>query len=107
MLYNTIPYQLPTTIILLAHHIFIHYLVSIPYPPLRTPYMYMSILPHPTPAPAVPQMGGLIVNYAHNLSFATVHGAGHMVPQFQPAAALTMLTEFLGGDSQVEQVTVV
>jgi len=39
--------------------------------------------------------------------FKTIRLAGHMVPQFQPAAALTMITEFLAGDSQIERVTVV
>jgi cathepsin A (carboxypeptidase C) len=38
-----------------------------------------------------PQFGGEIVNYEHGLSFLTVHGSGHMVPQFRPQAALHML----------------
>lgn len=42
-----------------------------------------------------PQFGGHIVNYAHNLSFLTIHGSGHMVPQFRPQAALHMLTKAL------------
>jgi hypothetical protein len=37
------------------------------------------------------QMGGEVVNYEHGLSFLTVHGSGHMVPQFRPQAALHML----------------
>ena len=28
-----------------------------------------------------PQLGGYVVDYEHGLSFATVHGSGHMVPQ--------------------------
>lgn len=36
---------------------------------------------------AGPQYGGHVVNYDHGLSFATVHGSGHMVPQFRPQAA--------------------
>lgn len=43
------------------------------------------------------QFGGQIVNYAHNLSFATVHGSGHMVPQFRPQAAERVLERLLSG----------
>lgn len=45
---------------------------------------------------AGPQFGGHIVNYHHNLSFLTIHGSGHMVPQFRPQAALHMLRKVLG-----------
>ena len=38
-----------------------------------------------------PQLGGHVVDYEHGLSFATVHGSGHMVPQFRPRAALTFI----------------
>lgn len=31
-----------------------------------------------------PQFGGEIVNYEEGLAFLTVHGSGHMVPQFRP-----------------------
>jgi serine carboxypeptidase-like clade 1 len=41
------------------------------------------------------QFGGEVVNYAHGLSFVTVHGSGHMVPQFRPMAALHMLERLL------------
>ena len=41
------------------------------------------------------QFGGEVVNYEHNLAFLTVHGSGHMVPQFRPQAALHMLTKLL------------
>jgi serine carboxypeptidase-like clade I len=44
---------------------------------------------------AGPQFGGEIVNYQHNLAFLTVHGSGHMVPQFRPQAALHMLDRFI------------
>ena len=40
---------------------------------------------------AGPQLGGHVVDYAHGLKFATVHGSGHMVPQFRPRAALTFV----------------
>lgn len=41
------------------------------------------------------QLGGSVVDYEHGLSFATVHGSGHMVPQFRPRAALHMLGKLL------------
>lgn len=41
-----------------------------------------------------------------DFSFRTIRLAGHMVPQFQPEAALVMLTEFIQGGSQQESVTV-
>jgi len=41
------------------------------------------------------QFGGSVVEYEHGLAFATVHGSGHMVPQFRPRAALHMLTKLL------------
>merc|ERR1712032_1465821 len=44
------------------------------------------------------QFGGHVVSYEHNLSFITVHGSGHMVPQFRPQAALHMLSKILGLD---------
>jgi serine carboxypeptidase-like clade 1 len=37
------------------------------------------------------QFGGEVVNYENGLSFVTVHGSGHMVPQFRPQAALHMV----------------
>jgi cathepsin A (carboxypeptidase C) len=48
---------------------------------------------------AGPQFGGQVVNYEHNLSFATVHGSGHMVPQFRPQAAERLLSRLLSGES--------
>ncbi len=44
------------------------------------------------------QFGGEVVNYGHGLSFLTVHGSGHMVPQFRPQAALHMLQKLLTGE---------
>jgi serine carboxypeptidase-like clade I len=41
------------------------------------------------------QFGGEVVNYEHNLAFLTVHGSGHMVPQFRPQAALHLLTKLV------------
>lgn len=44
------------------------------------------------------QFGGEVVNYMHGLSFLTVHGSGHMVPQFRPQAALHMLQKLITGE---------
>jgi serine carboxypeptidase-like clade 1 len=43
------------------------------------------------------QFGGQVVNYEHNLSFVTVHGSGHMVPQFRPQSAERLLNRLLSG----------
>lgn len=41
-------------------------------------------------------MGGYVTRYAHNyFDFLTIRGAGHMVPEFKPKAALEFLTRFL------------
>jgi len=45
------------------------------------------------------QFGGQVVNYEHNLSFVTVHGSGHMVPQFRPQAAERLLDRLLTGEA--------
>mmetsp|Transcript_31157 Transcript_31157/g.58456 ORF Transcript_31157/g.58456 Transcript_31157/m.58456 type:complete len:534 (+) Transcript_31157:42-1643(+) len=45
------------------------------------------------------QFGGQVVNYEHGLSFVTVHGSGHMVPQFRPQAAERLLDRLLTGGS--------
>jgi len=42
------------------------------------------------------QVGGYVVQYnANDFTYATVKGAGHMVPQYQPAAAYQMFTNWL------------
>ena len=43
------------------------------------------------------QLGGLVVDYEKNLSFMTVHGSGHMVPQFRPRASFHMLKTVIAG----------
>ena len=43
------------------------------------------------------QFGGEIVDYEHGLSFATVHGSGHMVPTFRPRAALQLIEHVVYG----------
>jgi cathepsin A (carboxypeptidase C) len=48
------------------------------------------------------QFGGHVVNYEHNLSFVTVHGSGHMVPQFRPQSAERLLNRLLSGEPFVQ-----
>ncbi|PNW79430.1 hypothetical protein CHLRE_09g414800v5 [Chlamydomonas reinhardtii] len=43
------------------------------------------------------QVGGYVVEYAQGLTFATVRGAGHMVPYVQPARAAKLARSFLEG----------
>jgi len=42
-----------------------------------------------------PQYGGSVVDYENGLSFITVHGSGHMIPQFRPQPGLRMLDNLL------------
>lgn len=42
-------------------------------------------------------VGGYITQYAHNFTFLTVRGAGHMVPEYQPAAAWYFFNQYLTG----------
>lgn len=44
------------------------------------------------------QLGGFITKYSGDVAFATVHGAGHMSPQWRPEAVFNMLTAFLQHD---------
>ncbi len=41
------------------------------------------------------RMGGYVTQYAGDLSFITVRGSGHMVPQYKPAAAAVMMSRWL------------
>lgn len=41
------------------------------------------------------QVAGFATEYAEGLTFATVKGAGHMVPQFKPVPAFAMFQRFL------------
>ena len=41
------------------------------------------------------QVGGYVVKYESNFTFATVKGAGHLCPRYQPERSLAMLTRFL------------
>jgi cathepsin A (carboxypeptidase C) len=47
--------------------------------------------------PAGPQFGGHVTDYANGLAFVTVHGSGHMVPQFRPRAGLHLLRKLVRG----------
>ena len=42
------------------------------------------------------QLGGYLTQFA-GISLATVHGAGHMVSQYQPEKGLAVLQHFLQG----------
>jgi len=44
---------------------------------------------------SIKQIGGKAIQWGNQLAFATVRGAGHMVPHDQPEAALTLFTSFL------------
>jgi len=49
-------------------------------------------------------MGGYVVKYGDNFAFATIRGAGHMVPEYAPPQAFAMLTAFLGGNDFLSYV---
>ena len=44
-----------------------------------------------------PYVGGYRIKYANNFTFATVRGAGHMVPETRPEAALTLFLNHING----------
>jgi len=44
-------------------------------------------------------VGGYVTNFASNFTFLTIKGSGHMVPTFQPASALTMITRFFANQA--------
>ncbi|KAM3358332.1 hypothetical protein P3S68_021263 [Capsicum galapagoense] len=41
------------------------------------------------------EVGGYVETYIGGLTFATVRGAGHEVPSYQPARALSLISHFL------------
>ena len=55
--------------------------------------------PSLTTEPAGPQLGGHIVDYEHGLSFATVHGSGHVAPQFRPRSSLVLIKHIVQNTS--------
>jgi carboxypeptidase C (cathepsin A) len=44
------------------------------------------------------QTAGFITKFEEGMSFVTVHGAGHMVPQTRPAQSLQLMTMFISKD---------
>lgn len=46
---------------------------------------------------------GYVTRYEHNFTFATVKGAGHMVPLYRPLAAHTMVSRFLANQRIVSE----
>eukprot|EP00463_Aulacantha_scolymantha_P006171 TRINITY_DN7732_c0_g1_i1.p2 TRINITY_DN7732_c0_g1~~TRINITY_DN7732_c0_g1_i1.p2 ORF type:complete len:93 (+),score=17.99 TRINITY_DN7732_c0_g1_i1:248-526(+) len=40
-------------------------------------------------------MGGYVTTYEGDFKYVTIRGAGHMVPEFKPRAALEMLSRYL------------
>ena len=44
------------------------------------------------------QVGGYVVKYESNFTFATVKGAGHLCPRYQPERSFAMLTRFLANE---------
>ena len=43
------------------------------------------------------QRAGYVKDFAYNFTFATVQGAGHLVPTYKPHFALTMISKWLLG----------
>lgn len=43
-------------------------------------------------------VGGYVTTYEKGFAFLIVKGSGHMVPEYQPRAALTMFKKFLAGN---------
>ena len=43
------------------------------------------------------QVGGYVQQYKGGFTFASVRGAGHMVPSFQPERGIALLDSFLKG----------
>merc|ERR1712167_511660 len=45
------------------------------------------------------RMGGYTTRYQGDLSYVTIRGAGHMVPEYKPEAAYTLMGSFIQGTS--------
>ena len=58
--------------------------------------LYGHAAPLTTPSPTPPPPGYLI-QYENNFNFATVRGAGHMVPETRSEASLAMMSAFVLG----------
>merc|ERR1712232_1304542 len=46
---------------------------------------------------------GYVTRYEYNFTFATVKGAGHMVPLYRPAAAQAMVSRYIGSQQLLEK----
>jgi hypothetical protein len=44
------------------------------------------------------RMGGYVVTWPGNISYLTIRGSGHMVPEYKPAATLAFISDFVKGD---------
>ncbi len=44
------------------------------------------------------QLGGYAIEFEKDVTFTTIHGAGHMSPQWRPEAVFNMLSRFLNGE---------
>ena len=44
------------------------------------------------------QRAGYVKAYSHNFTFATVQGAGHLVPTYKPHFALSLISKWLDGE---------
>ena len=44
------------------------------------------------------QVAGFTTKFKEGMSFVTVHGAGHMVPQTRPAQSLQLMSAFVADD---------
>ncbi|XP_019152694.1 PREDICTED: serine carboxypeptidase-like 40 [Ipomoea nil] len=51
------------------------------------------------------EVGGYAQKFSGNLTFATVRGAGHQVPSYQPARALSLLLHFVAGTDLLDSTT--
>jgi serine carboxypeptidase-like clade I len=60
----------------------------------KSPSFGQNLSPHPLGS----QFGGEVENYQNGLTFLTVHGSGHMVPQFRPQASFHFMSKFLSSE---------
>ncbi|KAI6675922.1 hypothetical protein NL676_036718 [Syzygium grande] len=70
--------------------------------PVTSTQRSLSKMSLPTKSPWRPwflggEVGGYVQVYEGDLTFATVRGAGHQVPSYQPKRALSLISHFLAG----------
>ncbi|KAF8022261.1 hypothetical protein BT93_G2414 [Corymbia citriodora subsp. variegata] len=70
--------------------------------PVTSTQRSLSKMSLPTKSPWRPwfqggEVGGYVQVYKGDLTFATVRGAGHQVPSYQPKRALSLISHFLAG----------